>query len=144
MRSLHFCTDNYEQRFLGSQGILFIDYLIEQRTTNAAYYSKLLKDRVKRTFRSKRRGRSAKSICFLHDNAGQHTAAVTTRTLEDLHWEVLPHPAYSSDLSPCDFHLFGPLKEILGEKDLEPKIKLKFLCNDGWTNNHELFYLNGA
>jgi hypothetical protein len=31
-----------------------------------------------------------------------------------MHWEVLPHPAYSPDLAPNDFHLFGPLKEAVG------------------------------
>jgi histone-lysine N-methyltransferase SETMAR len=28
-------------------------------------------------------------------------------------FEVLPHPPYSPDLAPSDFHLFGPLKESL-------------------------------
>jgi hypothetical protein len=26
---------------------------------------------------------------------------------------VLPHPPYSPDLAPSDFHLFGPLKDAL-------------------------------
>jgi hypothetical protein len=68
-----------------SQGVLFIDFLIEQRTINADYYSKLLKDRVKPAFRSKRRGRPATSVCLLHDNARPHTAAMTTGTLEEMH-----------------------------------------------------------
>jgi hypothetical protein len=25
------------------------------------------------------------------------------------------------------------------ENDLEPTMKLNFVCNDGWTNNHKLF-----
>jgi hypothetical protein len=33
-----------------------------------------------------------------------------------MHWEVLPHPAYSSDLSRSEFHLFDPLKEALEGK----------------------------
>jgi hypothetical protein len=37
----------------GSQVILHIDFLTEQQTIIAAYYSKLLKDRVKPEFRSK-------------------------------------------------------------------------------------------
>jgi hypothetical protein len=103
--------------FWDSQGVSFIDFLSEQRTINADYYSKLLKDLVKLpAFRSKRRGRSVKSVCLLHDNSRPHTAAVTTGTLEELHWKVQPHPAYSPDLAPSDFHLFGPLKEDLGRK----------------------------
>jgi len=58
------------------QGVLFVDFLIEWRTINASYYSKLLKDRVKADFRSERRGRSVKSVCLLHDNACPHTAAL--------------------------------------------------------------------
>jgi hypothetical protein len=57
-----------------------------------------------------------KSVCLFHDNARPHTAAVTTGTVEQMHWEVLPHPAYSSDLAPSDFRLFGPLIEALGGK----------------------------
>jgi hypothetical protein len=40
-----------------------------------------------------------------------HTTAVTTGTPE-----VLPHPAYSPDLVPSNFHLFTSLKEDLGGK----------------------------
>jgi len=74
----------------------------------AAYYSKLLKDRIKSVFRSKRRGRSVKSVCLLHDNARPHTAAVTTGTMEEMHWEVLPHPAYSPDPGAKRFYPVWP------------------------------------
>jgi hypothetical protein len=36
-----------------------------------------------------------------------------------MHWEVLPHPPYSLDISPCDFYLFEPLKEALGDSQLQ-------------------------
>jgi len=62
----------------GSQGVLYIDFLIQQRTNNSAYNSKLLKDQVKPVFRSKRRGRSVSSVCL-------HTSAVTTVTFEEMH-----------------------------------------------------------
>jgi len=37
-----------------------------------------------------------------------------TQKIADMDWEVLSHPPYSPDLTPSDFHLFGPLKESLG------------------------------
>jgi len=117
MRIPHLLQGNlWPASFWESQGVIFIDILVEQRTINAAYYSKLLKDRVKPAFRSKRRGRSVRSVCLLHDNACPHTAAVTIATLEEIHREVLPHLAYSPDLAPSDFYLFGPLKEALAGK----------------------------
>jgi len=30
-----------------------------------------------------------------------------------LGWTVLPHPSYSPDLAPSDFHLFRPIKDGL-------------------------------
>jgi hypothetical protein len=41
------------------------------------------------------------------------------RTLRVLPWKqldlsILPHPPYSPDLAPCDFHLFPKMKEDLG------------------------------
>jgi histone-lysine N-methyltransferase SETMAR len=98
--------------FWDSQGVLFIDFLIEQRIINAAYYFQVLIDRVKPAFLSKRQGLSVK----LHDNARPHTAVVTTGILQEIRWEVLPHPAYNPDLVPSDFHLFRPLKGALGRK----------------------------
>jgi hypothetical protein len=34
-------------------------------------------------------------------------------TLRRFGWGVLDHPPYSPDLSPCDYHTFGPLKNTL-------------------------------
>ena len=49
-----------------------------------------------------------------HDNARPHTACTTVAANTDLHFECLPHPPYSPDLAPSDFHMFGPLKEAMG------------------------------
>jgi hypothetical protein len=37
-------------------------------------------------------------------------------TLLKLKWDVVPHPPYSPDLAPSDYHLFGPVKRVLGGK----------------------------
>ena len=39
-----------------------------------------------------------------------------------LKWEAMEHPAYSPDLAPSDFHLFGLLKEALRGR--------RFSCDD--------------
>ena len=46
-----------------------------------------------------------------HDNARPHTSRHTTAEIVKIGWEVLPHPPYSPDLAPSDFHLFEPLKD---------------------------------
>jgi hypothetical protein len=59
---------------------------------------------------------------------------VTTGTLEEIHWEILSHPIYSSKLAPSDFQLFGPLIEALEGKGFKPGDEVKFLCKDHWTS----------
>jgi len=73
----------------------------------------MLQREMKHAIRSKGREKLSRKILLLHDNARPHTAAHTLETLKQLKWEAMEHPAYSPDLAPSDFHLFGPLKEAL-------------------------------
>jgi hypothetical protein len=52
-------------------------------------------------------------VLMLHDNTRPHAAYATRDTLHHFGWGVLDHPPYSPDLSPCDYHEFGPLKKTL-------------------------------
>ena len=38
--------------------------------------------------------------------------------LEALNWEMLPHPAYSPDLAPSDYHLFS-MSDALAERHFD-------------------------
>lgn len=53
-------------------------------------------------------------MILLHDNAQPHTVALILQKLEQMCWIPLEHPPRSPDLSPCDFRVFGSLKEALG------------------------------
>jgi hypothetical protein len=44
-----------------------------------------------------------------------NSRVITKKTMEEGLKEV-QHPAYSPDLSPCDFFLFGHLRDILVDK----------------------------
>jgi hypothetical protein len=68
---------------------------------------------------------------------------VTIGTLEEMHSEVMPHPAYSPNLVPGDFHLLGPLKEALDGKGFRTYDEVKHLCNNNWKSNHNLFFKRG-
>jgi len=128
--------------FWDSKGALYVDFLTERRTINAEYYSALLEDPVKAAIRNKRK-RAQTSVSFLQDNARPHVAARTTDTIQKLKWNALPHPPYSPDLAPSDYHLFGPLKVHLGGKgfhNLEEVIQTVQECLHGQPKD---FFLNG-
>ncbi|PNF33524.1 hypothetical protein B7P43_G17639 [Cryptotermes secundus] len=81
--------------------------------------------------------------CILsqHDNARPHTARTTVVTINDLHFECLPHPAYSPDLVPSDFHMFGPLKEVMGGKTFHSDEEVHHAVHEWlpWTTKRIFF-----
>jgi histone-lysine N-methyltransferase SETMAR len=63
-------------------------------------------------------------------NACPHMAHLTINTIRQLNWEVLEHPAYSPDLAPSDFHLFGPLKNAVRGRRFAADDELKEAVHD--------------
>jgi hypothetical protein len=57
------------------------------------------------------------SVLLQHDNTWPQARAAVT-AIQDLHFECLPHPPYSPDVAPSDYHMFGPLKVAMGGKKL--------------------------
>ena len=59
-------------------------------------------------------------VKLFHDNAPAHKSAMVQDHLKESGLDVLDHPPYSPDLSPCDFWLFPRLKEMLAGYRFEP------------------------
>jgi hypothetical protein len=43
----------------------------------------------------------------------EHTAIMAKDAIQELDWEILPHPPCSPDLAPSDYHLFCSLSNHL-------------------------------
>ena len=92
------------------QGPLLVEFLPKGETINANKYCDIL-CRLRIAIKNKRRDNLTKSIVLLHDNARPHVAKQIQDLLASFQWEVLDHPAYGPDLSPCDFHVFWATQE---------------------------------
>jgi len=99
--------------FWDMRGVLLVEFQEHGRTVNASSYCNLL-ERLRTAIRTKRKGLLTQGVILLHDNTRPHTARLTQETVEHLGLEVLPHPPYGPDLAPSDYHLFGPMKKMLG------------------------------
>lgn len=98
--------------FWDSEGVILVDVMPRGTTINSEAYVKTL-HKLKNRFRRVRHDKNPAEILILHDNARPHTSLRTREHLKKLGWTTLPHPPYSPDLAPSDFHLFGPLKDGL-------------------------------
>ncbi|PAA87580.1 hypothetical protein BOX15_Mlig026417g1, partial [Macrostomum lignano] len=52
----------------------------------------------------------------LRQGAHNPPASKKKKKLLDLGWELVPHPPYSPDLAPSDYHLFLSLANALNNK----------------------------
>lgn len=85
------------------------------KTITGAYYAALL-DRLNDAIKEKRPHLKKKKVLFHQDNASAHKSMIAMAKIHELRYELLPHPPYSTDLTPCDFLLFPNLKNWLGGK----------------------------
>ena len=107
--------------FFDSKGpVLHIPVRKTSSVTGKFYRESVLTELV--DFYQKRRPRTGvRGIKLLHDNAPAHKSAMVQEYLKESGLDVLDHPPYSPDLSPCDFWLFPRLEEMLAGHRFESR-----------------------
>lgn len=128
--------------FWDTQGVILLDYLERGKTMNGVYYAELLK-RLREAIKQKRRGKLSRGILLQHDNAPAHTSHVAQTAAHDCGFQSLPHPPYSPDLAPSDFHLFCNLKKSLGGSHFSDVKELKSFLDEWFCEKSLDFYLQG-
>ena len=89
-----------------------MDVIARGETINSDTYIKTLQKLTQR-YRRVRPNRNPGDILIQHDNARPHTSLRTQEAISKFRWNVFPHPSYSLDLAPSNFHLFEPLKDAM-------------------------------
>ena len=110
--------------FWDAEGFILAEFLERGQTIIAARYVQTL-HKLRRALRDKRPKRN---IIILHDNA-----RLTSEAIAKMGWEVLPHPSYSPDLAPSDYHFFGFVKDQLrGRYETTQAIQKQCVSVFGW------------
>ena len=91
-------------------GPLLIDWLPHSTTVNADHYGETM-EHLRGAIKAMRPGMLSCDVILHHDNARSHSGRITCEKMQHFQWEVLPDPPYSPDLTPCDYHVFGPMKK---------------------------------
>ena len=82
-------------------------------TITGRFYKNSVLKKVKEFYNKKQSSKGWSGVHLLHDNASSHKCEVVKSFLASEKVNVLNHPPYSPDLSPCDFFLFPKLKKML-------------------------------
>jgi len=106
--------------FFSSSGIQHAEFLPQGSTVTADYFCGVLERLVDAL------PHQASETIWLHiDNARPHRARKTASKLKELGLTATPHPAYSPDLAPCDFWLFGRIKGSLEGREFQSLSELE-------------------
>ncbi|GFR72525.1 histone-lysine N-methyltransferase SETMAR [Elysia marginata] len=95
--------------FWDMEGVVHMEILERGQTVNTERYISTLQALKLRL----RRVRRDKDSILQLDNVRLHTSRQIQDALRQLELTILPHPAYSPDLAPFDYHLFPRLTKYL-------------------------------
>jgi histone-lysine N-methyltransferase SETMAR len=83
-----------------------------------------------------------KCVLLQQDNARPHMVKKTLQKIEELEGiELLPHPAFSPDLVPSDYHLFRSMAQFLRGKKFQSVVDVEVVVEEFFASkDKEWFY----
>lgn len=125
-------------------GVIYFELLKPNETINGDRY-RLQLMRLNRALKEKRSQYEERheKVILLHDNARPHTAKVVQQYLETLRWEILPHPPYSPDIAPSDYHLFRSMQHGLAEQSFTTYEDTKNWLDSWIASKDQSFFRQG-
>lgn len=126
------------------QGVIHYELVPEGQAVNAKLYSEQL-DRMYTVLHQKYPAIvNRKRALLLQDNAKPHTANLTMRKIEELEGvDLLPHPAYSPELSPSDYHLFRSMAHFLKGRSFKNEQEVDEGCRQFFASKPPDWYKRG-
>ncbi|KAG5306987.1 SETMR methyltransferase, partial [Acromyrmex insinuator] len=107
--------DEFLRRFIIVDKTWIHFFILETKEQSKQWTSpsEALLDRFNNILRKKL---AKKKVLFHQNNARVHTCPALMTKFNEFRYELLPHPAYSPDLAPCDCFRFLNLKKWFGGK----------------------------
>lgn len=126
------------------KGVVYYELLRSGQTVDGPLYRTQLM-RLKRALKEKRPEWETRheGLIFHHDNARPHIEKSVKNYLENSGWEVLPHPPYSPDLAPSDYHLFRSMQNALTGIRFTSVEEIKNWLDNWLASKTEKFFWDG-
>lgn len=126
------------------KGVVYFELLKPNETITGERY-RLQLMRLSRALKEKRPEYEQRhdKIILQHDNARPHIAQPVKTYLETLKWDVLPHPPYSPDIAPTDYHLFRSMTHDLADTRFNSYEDIKNWIRSWIASKDEEFFRSG-
>lgn len=103
--------------FWDQKGLVHFELLQPGETVNQDRYQQQMRDLTAALLEKRPEWHERhEGKILLHDNAPAHRTTATKEVLAELGWEILPHPPYSPDLAPSDYHVFASMGHALSKQ----------------------------
>jgi histone-lysine N-methyltransferase SETMAR len=87
------------------------DWLSTNASFNSTYFCKVIVPCLASTTFPDQAGQRKRRVYLRKDNARLHNSTKSLQCVADNKFKRIPHPPYSPDIAPSDFHLFGTVKQ---------------------------------
>lgn len=125
------------------RGVIYFELLPAGETITANKYCQQLVELKKAIDEKRPILANRKGVLFHHDNARPHVAKPTLAKLKEMNWEIMPHPPYSPDIAPSDYHLFRSLQNNLNGKKFKNVEDVKNHLDTFFNEKPRDFYESG-
>jgi histone-lysine N-methyltransferase SETMAR len=126
------------------KGVIYYELLPSGQTiTGERYRQQLIK--LNAAIKEKRPEYATRheSIIFHDDNARPHRTQPVKNYVKNVGWESLPHPPYSPDLAPSDYHLFRSMQNALAGIKFTSEQGIRNWLDSFLTAKDERFFWDG-
>lgn len=123
------------------EGAIHFELVPEGQSINSELYSEQL-ERMYTVLRQRYPALvNRKRVLLQQDNARPHTAQTTQDKITELQGvELLPHPAYSPDLAPSDYHLFRSMAHFLRGRHFANYEQVEEACQEFFASKDPAWY----
>uniref|UniRef100_A0A7I4XXP0 Transposase n=1 Tax=Haemonchus contortus TaxID=6289 RepID=A0A7I4XXP0_HAECO len=125
--------------FLCSAGFFYYEILPEGTAVTVRVFCEQLREMVSGAPVSHR---MQGKFLILMSHARPHHARATAEELERLGITWLPHPPYSPDLSPCDYHAFRSLEAYTKGKKFNNRQEVKHAVDEWIASRPSSFWIS--
>jgi transposase len=119
--------------FFTSTRLLVLNFVPKGTKFNQCYFIDTVLPNLYSKKRRIARRKGLPSFSVHMDNSMCYNGAKITEKLEKRHIPRAPHPPYSPDLSPCDFWLFGILKQKMKERVFQSEEQILSAITESWN-----------